>query len=164
MIKDIDIASLLNTPRLLTVCYRTADEMKTTNESKNIPKLTKSNSTIKYKNFCFIAAAICQQKWQPMPLNAKEYKYLTRENRLYIHIQLQTPYWAFRAALCTLSFKECQRAFASPLISRSIDCLLFSVFSKKQRLLEHCAFVCMCVWVDDLSVQLYIPQTLEEVC
>lgn len=62
MIKDNDIASLLNTPRLLTVCYRTTDEMKTTNGSKNIPKLNKSNSTIKYKKFCFIAAAICQQK------------------------------------------------------------------------------------------------------
>lgn len=43
------------------------------------------------------------------------------------------PTLGFWAALCTVSFAECQRALVSPLLSQLIDSMLFYLLSKKQR-------------------------------
>lgn len=56
-----------------------------------------------------------------------------RLHSLPMQSKTQAPHWAFRVALCTVSFVECQRAFASPLLPQLIDTLLFYLLSKKQR-------------------------------
>lgn len=96
--------------------------------------------------------ADCLCHWSPGTI--KTWLHTSVHWLLSLHIQPknQTPHWAFRAALCTVPFKECQRAFTSPLLSEAIDSILFCLLSKKQRrLLLHCVctFVCvrLCVWV-----------------
>lgn len=97
---------------------------------------------------CHLPANLIAYAMDCQELNTWLHTWMHRHQWLHIQAKNQTVHWAFRAALCTVSLKECQRAFTSPPLSQSIDSTLFCLLSKKQRrLLLYCVCVSVCEWM-----------------
>lgn len=147
-----------------THCNRLEELMRqdTTNELKIALKINQEKYTIKFKISSVVlaqpsvskAGSLCQ--WTAETKTTQPHTGVHRLHQL--HIEPQTPYWAFRVALRTVCCKECQRAFTSALLSQSIDCTMVCFLGKKRlRLLLHCA--CVSWWLLWEIVQLCILQT-----
>lgn len=97
---------------------------------------------------CHLPANLIAYAMDCQELKTWLHTWMHRHQWLHIQAKNQTVHWAFRAALCTVSLKECQRAFTSPPLSQSIDSTLFCLLSKKQRrLLLYCVCVSVCEWM-----------------